>query len=86
MSSTDYAVTETVTPDVIVVVVYHDPRSSYSRSVLPRAKRTAAPIVRGTGRNWAMAEVDYDRPHVIGNAVTVVTFRPLVATNGSVTP
>ena len=76
-NNTDYAVVNTVTPDLIVVTVYHDPARSYSRSVLPRAKRRAAEIVKGSGRNWAMVEVDFDQPRVIGNAVTVATFRPV---------
>jgi hypothetical protein len=77
VSNTDYAVATTVTPEVIVVTVYHDPARSYSRSVLPRAKRVTAGIIKGQGRNWAMTEVDYDQPRVIGNAVTVATFRPI---------
>lgn len=75
MASTDYAVIESIDTHRIVVVVYHDPWSSYSRSVLPRAKRKCHEAIKGmTGTLWEMVDVNYDRPHVIGNAVTVATF------------
>lgn len=73
-ANTDYTHTEVVTADRIVIAVYHDPRRSYSRSVLPRAKREVQRILRGTSGTWTRTDVDFDRPHVIGNAVTAVTY------------
>ena len=70
----DYVHVEEVTTSRIVVAVYHDPARSYSRSVIPRAKREATRILRGVGGRWATTDIDFDRPLHVGNAVTVVTF------------
>lgn len=71
---TDYTTVEHVDSERIVVVVHHRPSASYSRSVLPRAKKRCRNMTLGQRATWALTDVDYDRPRQLGFAITVVTF------------
>lgn len=61
--------------DQIDAEVWHDPRASYSRSVMPAAKRNVVRLGLFTG--WAGYEatvVDTDRVSSDGRAVTIVRY------------